>query len=466
MKNKYKVFFRRVSTASQDLAMQESADAIYRQQYLPNEIFIIDEEGVSANKLKFTERPQMMRLITMIQQKQVDTIYAFDRSRLFRDFYESNYFVSLCKKKNVRIFFTSSGNGHQQATNNTLLEGVLNIVGDAEGKNIARRTEEARRRYPPRKLGYIKQKETKNYIKDPAKQDILKQYFSDLVEITSYVELEELIQSYKRVLKTKADYLLKIARDPFYAGYDLSSGENQLTHVEPYLTLKQFQDLQMKKSIIMKYQEKIEFLKESNIYQPYCGKCQNPMHFHFDIVPETSWYSCSKKHTTVQISTKELSTIINHSIEKVIHNLDVDRLIADSRNSFQMITKPINAELIKLKKDKNKILENIILSGDDLRNWKVNPLYKKLSTVEATLESLLSQVATTKELLLDNEKVVELLRRYLSDCKEVNPFFLYSMLIKNLYIYQNEVNLEINKFDYVQDLHKQYFFKGGKILCD
>ncbi|WP_179951875.1 recombinase family protein [Bacillus sp. TE8-1] len=466
MKNKYKVFFRRVSTAGQDLTMQESADTIYREQYLPNEIFIIDEEGVSANKLKITERPQMVKLITMIQQKQVDTVYAFDRSRLFRDFYESNYFVSLCRKNNVHIFFTSSGNGHQQATNNTLLEGVLNIVGDVEGKNIARRTEEARRRYPPRKLGYIKQRETRSYIKDPVKKDILKQYFTDLAEITSYIELEELIQNYKRTLKTKTEHLLKIAKDPFYAGYDLSSGEHQLTHVESYLTLKQFQELQQKSSLIMKYQENIEALKEDDIYQPHCGSCQNPMRFHFDIVSGTSWYSCSRKHTPVQISIEDLSSIINCSLEKVIHSLDIERLIADSRHSFQMITKPIKAELNKLEKDKNKILENIILNGDDLQNWRAHPLYKELSTLEATLESLLAQFATAKRLLLDNENVAKLLSSYLSSCKELNPFFLYSMLIKNLYIYQNEVNLEINKFDYVQDIYTQYFFKGGKIICD
>lgn len=47
---KYHVFFRRVSTAGQDLAMQESADTIYREKLLPEEIKIINEDAVSANK--------------------------------------------------------------------------------------------------------------------------------------------------------------------------------------------------------------------------------------------------------------------------------------------------------------------------------------------------------------------------------------------------------------------------------
>ena len=115
MQNKYKVFFRRVSTSGQDLAMQESADAIYREKYATNEIVILNENGVSANKLNIEQRPKMKKLIRMIIQNQVDTIYVFDRSRLFRDFYESNYFVSLCKKHDVKIFL------HQQEMDNNKL---------------------------------------------------------------------------------------------------------------------------------------------------------------------------------------------------------------------------------------------------------------------------------------------------------------------------------------------------------
>ena len=230
-KNKYKVFFRRVSTTNQDLAMQESADAMYREKYITSEILIMNENGVSANKLDINHRPQMKRLIQMIINNQVDVIYAFDRSRLFRDFYESNYFVSLCKKNNVKIFFTSAGNGHQQATDSTLIEGVLNIVSDVEGKNIARRTEEARKRYPPRKLGYIKQKETKQYIKDPSKKDALIQFFLAIQSVTTHKNLEETLKEYKKILKSTTNQLIKIAGDPFYAGFDLTNGKNKLSHI-------------------------------------------------------------------------------------------------------------------------------------------------------------------------------------------------------------------------------------------
>jgi hypothetical protein len=56
---KYHVFFRRVSTAGQELALQSSADAPYREKLLPDEIVIVDEYAISANKLSVHDRPEM-----------------------------------------------------------------------------------------------------------------------------------------------------------------------------------------------------------------------------------------------------------------------------------------------------------------------------------------------------------------------------------------------------------------------
>jgi DNA invertase Pin-like site-specific DNA recombinase len=108
---KYKVFFRRDNGTS-NIEIQESADAKYREKYLPSEILIMNENGVSANA-NIEMRPQMKRLIQMIKNNQVDIVYVYDLSRLFRDFYKFNYFVTLCNKNNVKIFYTSTGIQHQ-----------------------------------------------------------------------------------------------------------------------------------------------------------------------------------------------------------------------------------------------------------------------------------------------------------------------------------------------------------------
>lgn len=465
MKNKYKVFFRRVSSKGQDLAMQESADAHYRKQYLPKEIKIIDEDDTSANKLKIVERPLMMQLVWMIQNDQVDIIYAFDRTRLFRDFYEANYFVSICRKKNVRIFFTSTNNGHQQATDNTLIEGVLNIVSDIEGKNIARRTAEARKRYPSKKLGFIKNKETKQYKKDPAKENILDRYFNDLTKVSSSSEFEKLIQEYKKELKTTPETLIKVARDPFYAGYDLTTGKNKLHHVESYITLAQYEGLQNKESLLSKYENKKADLLEQNIYQPLCGYCHNPMKFRYDIASRTAWYACSKKHPKIEISSKDLRQVITLSLDNIIAKLDTERLMNEAKQFFQGFKMSLTEDLNLLKTNKVEILNEMIINNDDLQNWREHSLYKELMILEEKMEQSLSEVESAEQLLLENKNLAELVTNYLEKSNTSNSYFLYSMLIENLFVYRNEINLEVNRFNYIQDIEKTLIYEGGMLLC-
>lgn len=463
-KSKYKVFFRRVSTTNQDLAMQESADSMYRKNYIPSEILILNEDGVSANKLDIGKRPQMKKLIQMIINNQVEIVYAFDRSRLFRDFYESNYFVSLCKKHNVKIFFTSAGNGHQQATDSTLLEGVMNIVSDVEGKNIARRTEDARKRYPPRKLGYIKQKDPKQYIKDPSKKDALLQFFTAIKKVTTHIDLEKTLKEHKKILKTTTNQLIKIAKDPFYAGYDLTTGKNKLSHVEPYLSFEGFEELQAHNTLLLTYQEIEQSLRNQDIYNVSCGICRKPMKFHMNIPAEKAWYSCSRKHSKTVIRTEDLSLIINNSLEKIIQHLNTELLLKDSRQFFYLIRKKVDAELKSLEVKKHSVMEKIIFETDDFTSWRENPHYVELTKLENIQKNFLNQIEEKQDFLLENENLVKLVNDYLHKCRESNPFFLASMLLQTLYVYPNEVNIEVAKFDYLSDLQTQYVLKGEKLL--
>ncbi|MFJ7735611.1 recombinase family protein [Lysinibacillus sp. NPDC097287] len=457
---KYVVFFRRVSSKGQDLSMQESADYPFRQQFLPKEIKIIEEHGVSANKLRISERPKMQELIQMIRNNEVDAIYAFDRSRLFRDFYEAKEFISICRENNVRIFYTSTDNG-QPATNNPLVEGVLNIAGDIEGKNIARRTKESRRRFPPKKLGYIKSKEARQYIKDPTRATILYQFFTDFMEIKSFGELDDLLQKYKSALKTSSETLLKILSDPFYAGYELSSGKNKLVHIDPYLTISQFEKLQEKGSLLSKYQEKKANLKKKDTFQPCCGYCKKPMNFRFNIIEDNAWYTCSNKHPKVALSVDDLSAISIHILEYIINGLDTNKLIKDSKQYFQSIKVTFDDELKIIKKKRSKVAEKIILNNDDLYNWKEHPLYLPFVKLEQELNELQSTITETEKLLIDNKKIVTDLTDYLNSGKISNPSFLYSRLIKSLYVYVNEVDMEISLIDYLKYLPTTVIYEEG-----
>jgi DNA invertase Pin-like site-specific DNA recombinase len=458
--NKYKIFFRRVSSLNQDLAMQVSADALYRKNYLSEEIIIIEEDGVSANKLGIDQRPEMERIIQLIINNQVEIIYAFDRSRLFRDFYEASYFTSLCKKHNVKVFFTSTGDGQPQSTNSILLEGVLNIVSDEEGKNIARRTDSARKRFPPRKLGYIKEKDPKQYIKAPTVQEPLSLFFSKIQNVKSHKEIEVILKYFNKILKTNSNQLLKITQDPFYAGYDLTKGQNKLSHVQPYITYQELQSLQAQNNVVNSYIELDLTLKKQNTYKVSCGTCGKSMIFKYNVLEPKAWYSCSRGHTKVIITTEKLSLILASSLKKIIDHLDTNLLINDSRRFFDQVRKSINGKLETVEMKKHALMEKIILQTDDITNWRENPQYNELINLENVQKEFLFVLDKKKHLLLENVRLVELVKEYLDKCRLANPYFLYSMLIQKIEVYPNEIRLEVNKFNYLQDFSKQYILNG------
>ncbi|MGD7046155.1 recombinase family protein [Jeotgalibacillus proteolyticus] len=460
---KYKVFFRRVSTTKQDMSLQESADAIHREHLHENEIVIINENGVSANKLKINQRPQMLQLISMIENYQVETIYAFDRSRLFRDFYEALFFGVLCKRKNVNLIFTSPEKGYQ-ATNNALLEGFLNIVGDVEGKNIARRTEEARKRYPPRKLGYLKEKDTKKYIKDPSKEKLVYHYFSELSNLSSVDELDELLDRHKKLLKTTTLQLVKISLDPFYAGYDLTSGKNGLGHVTPYLSLEKFEKMQQAQPIISSYIMKIEKLKASNSYHPFCGKCGNNMTFKYETATHSAWYTCSRNHKKIMITISDLSSAVQNTLDKVVHHLNIDRLYKDSEKCIKNIKALIEAEIELLKKKETSTLKRLIADNTQLVNFRSDPLYKKLSEESNQKVLLLKRIRLAEEAMLDNKRISIEVKNHLNACKDKNPFLLRSMVIDSIHVHHNELDISIRKFEYLTDIQPHYVQEGKDFL--
>jgi|GEM_PF-4579077 len=462
---KYHVFFRRVSTAGQDLAMQEAADAPFREKLLPEEIMIIDEDAVSANKLSIRERPEMQKVISFIKQGKVHTLYAFDRTRLFRDFYESMEFKDLCFKHGIQIVYTSQGNGNIQATEDIFLEGILSMIGDMEGKNIARRTTEARRMYPPKKLGYEKIKETKQYRKDPAKKGLLEQYFSSLLEISTIEELGELLIEFRKKLKRSDEKLINLARDPFYAGYDLSKGENKLHHVEPYIDLATFHRIQEKLGEVFdSYVERIDQLITQNAYTPICGYCRNPLHYRIDEMNNLGYYSCSKKHEKVLMAVTDLARVIQLVLHEIIQHLDSKKLLHHSLLRFRDIRKEMETELAVLDCKLNEIMENIILNTNDYSSdWKENPQYKKMTDLKQEKNRLLEELSEKEHLLQENKTIVAAVESYLYNQSDLNPSLLYTLFIHKLYVYPNEVDIEVSTFDYLNDLQTDFIYTGDEI---
>lgn len=464
---KYHVFFRRVSTAGQDLAMQSSADALFREKLLTEEILIFNENAVSANKVSIQERPEMQKVISLIKQDKIHTLYAFDRTRLFRDSYEAQEFHDLRRKHDVHLVFTSVGNGHIQATEDFFLEGILNIFSDIEGKNISRRTKEARKRYPAKKLGYKKIKETKQYHQDLVNKEVLDQYFSSLLEISTIDELAELLSKFRKTLKRPDEKLIELACDPFYAAYDLSKGENKLHHVKPYINLSTFNQIQANLGEIFdSYLERIERLKSQNAYTPICGYCRRPLHYRIDEINNTGFYSCSRKHAKVFITFTDLAKVIQMVLDEIIHHLDSKKLLIQSLIHFREIRKEMEAEISTVEAQLSEIMENIILNMDDYSiDWKNDPQYKRLTQLKNEKIFLLKELSNKEHFLSENKIIVNTVKKYLHSQSEINPSLLFTMFINKLFVYESEVDIEVSMFDYLKDLQTEFIYKGEKIAC-
>lgn len=463
---KLAIFFRRVSTAGQDLSTQEEFDRPYREQLVEEEMVIINENATSANKLSIHGRPKIQKALSLIKDNKVHTLYAYDRTRLFRDYFEAMEFNDLCKKHNVDIIYTSNSNGHLPSSNNTLIEGMLNIFGDIEGKNIARRTQEANRKYPVRKLGYLK--ENKAYKKDKKKEAVLISFFGELKSVTSLEDINRLMALYRKKMHVDDIRLFQLAKDPFYAGYDLQHGSNQLPHVEAYLTFKEYQEIQTQAiPYLKKYVEQIDRLRTKGNHILTCGCCEKQMQFRLNQERTNAFYTCSRGHHKIEYDVQEMEKIIHFVVTKLIGNLNSNKLVAHSKKQLYLIKSEINKELHKVEQQIEQLTTDLLLTkGEYVFDWSKEPNYVKLQTQKQKYDSLTKKLDEKNEQLIENKQIHELVKGYLENQVEANLDTLEELFIQDIKVYPNSLEFCINKFDYLSNLDKEMFFCEGEQLCN
>ncbi|MES9782049.1 MULTISPECIES: recombinase family protein [Bacillus cereus group] len=458
------VFFRRVSTEKQDLTLQEKADLSYREKLLDDEIMIMDEVATSANKLSISQRPLMQELITLIEGDQVECLYAFDRSRLFRNFYEGVSFNDLCKKHNIKIVFTSSSNGHIEATNIFCLEAFLYMQGDAEGKSIARRSREIQKRYPPQKLGYIKDKVAKKYQKNEEKAPLLTSFFTDIAKLTSVDELALLLKKYSKELKCSDERLIKIASDPFYAGYDLSKDTINLPYVDAYLSLEEFNRIQLNQGpLFQAYTDSISALLDDEFFKPICGHCLKPMNYHVEKVERTSFFSCTNKHRKIVVFMHDLKNITQKVLETILEKLNTSALTMDSIRFLNTLKRQILSDMQQIDRQREKLVDSFLFETEEYcATWKEHPKYQKYQLLLNEKQFLLNKLDETKKSMGENTQIVELVTYYLKEQCYSSFKTLCTLLIRNIIVYPDFIDIETSKMDYVQNMETEFIYEGGE----
>lgn len=462
---KLHIFFRRVSTAGQDLEMQITSDAPFREMLLQEEIHVIDEFAVSANKKSTEERPEILKLISLIKQGKVSTVYAFDRTRLFRNYYDGMEFQDLCRKHDVCLVYTSSGQGHVQATDSTFLEGVLLMFSNIEGQNIARRTNEVQRRCPPKKLGYTKVSETKQYVKSLDNRETVHSYFNALQNVLTVEDLSHTLKIFRKKFSRNDEQLLKVSQDPFYASYDLHQGEVHLPYVESYLTLEQFKNLQSKlEPLRNEYVEQIQQLTKQNVIEPLCGYCQQPMRYRIDKLNGTAYYSCSRKHPKVCISIADMQGSIKTALTEIINKLDGKLLLKQSQQQIKQIRQTVEKELQSMEREIERIRRELLYQEDYQSNWNQHPKYKKIAQLQEEKNKLLQDLHEREQSLQENKQIAMQLNKYLSEYLEENSSLLALMFIEHIFVFRDIVDFEVAKFDYLQDINEELTYLGGEAI--
>ncbi|KMK75272.1 recombinase family protein [Alkalihalobacillus pseudalcaliphilus] len=112
-------------------------------------------------------------------------------------------------------------------------------------------------------------------------KDNIIQFFEEALIIDNVEQLLEYLRIFKKLQKRELSYVMKMILDPFYTGHEWYEGKYYLlSYVEPFISLSQFKEIQVKvKHLINHVETEIEERDSENIVQPFCKKCGQQMRY-------------------------------------------------------------------------------------------------------------------------------------------------------------------------------------------
>ncbi|MFT8320834.1 MAG: zinc ribbon domain-containing protein [Bacillus sp. (in: firmicutes)] len=241
----------------------------------------------------------------------------------------------------------------------------------------------------------------------------------------------------------------------------MHKGEDRLSHVEPYLQLNEYFNFQERLgSHLEEYREQIDQLNTQNIFIPRCGYCQKPMNYWKDNLNQYAFYSCSNKHQKVTVPFQEFVQIIQLTLEEIVTNLDSKKLLNHSITRLRQIKKEFEIKYTSISHQLMELTEQLLLNTATANDWKRSDEYKKLSQLKEEQHLLVKELEEKEQLLEENKEVVDAVNKYLHDRCKLDPSLLYSMFIKDVFIYEDFIDFEVCKFDYLENMQSDFIYKG------
>lgn len=445
---KYVIFFRRVSSESQSLKMQEARDEEFRNQLPEGSFVILEEEGVSANKLSLTERTEMVRLITFIRAGKVSKIYVYDRSRLVRDFYQHMLLMDLFKKYGVEVEFTTEDKSYLAYSDDMRIEGMFAIISDEEGNNIARRTRDARLKFPPQKFGYLKRnKDETRYNKDPKYQQWISEIFEYAHLCHDSEKLLEGIERLRKGTKRSTKEILRMLVDPFYAGlHQINQRFYPLPYVEPYVDEDAFVGISERLSKLIAEIKKTEMDSERNqIMTPYCYRCKEKMKFQPHLNFKQGKYTCNIRKCKVSILQDDFNKELIDFINELLSSCKVDECHQLMRN---MIKKTVSRKQHD-KKSTTVLIEKLQLKLVQEYQTNNSILLEQIERARTKLNRM-EQESSRLERYLQQQKLLSELPVNLSDLLFSELALIIRMVAGKVYVNQDSLHIQVYENPYLK----------------
>lgn len=452
----------RVSTAGQNISQQINLAEIYLSQnnINSNDVKYYLDDNVSANKLSVDKRPELSNLLNEIRAGRIKNVIVQSRDRLARNFYEYIELIKEFYKYSVKVKFTDSG--QVAFSNDFVTEGILGILAQSEGRNIANKTNSAVRRFPNSIFGFniIGKRSEKKYIPNPELVHKIRTLFSNVANLTSADQLMELILNHKNDFKDYTKFFASLT-NPFYAGYiSLQGTYVRLEHVEPLISLDVFKKAQESLAILKEQiQALINKIVDKGIVHPICSHCKTPMTIRNNEQLD-GYFVCSKKgHTRFSIEIQQFNTLISEQVEELLENLDSKKFKKDVFAQLLVREKELQHQYNYVDKQLKANNANLIsLIGTSSDNSKFDELIAQANVFEDRLRQLHSMLNRIGQVRIDINNFVNKLRTQLVKelLKYEKPFLIKQLISK----------VELNSEAIIYHTHFGQYILGDEEIYD
>lgn len=455
-----KANYKRTSSGGQDLDLQDGANAEFLKDYKDEDIIPFTDFDVSANKIPMKDRPALNRMLKLIEQGLIDTVIAYGRDRIARNVYEYVYIAQIFYKYDVEVIYTATD--EPPFSNDLFLETWYGLSAQFEGQRISTRLSDARKRNPPSLIGYKKQiikndngTQQRIYKADPKVKQELYNLFKDFSEVVSRENIFDVIMKYESSIKRNEFRIMEILKTPFFAGYfvSLDGSYQQMSHVEPIISLDLFKKVQMK---LDEFEDGINrgisISQLEGKFNPICGKCHTQMKFKKGKIGDSGLYHCPK-HRKISIGVHELNEYVIESIQTSAKKISVDKM-------EKVTIKSIKNNIWKLKKASDETqmqLENLCIKISQQykpsdQSLSIQKLFKRMDdlreTITLTEKTITSLNVLTQEINLLTEILKGISEKRLTHLENNEVFELAELLISSISIYEDHVlfNFYFNDF--------------------